>query len=500
MKALPPKHLDSFNSLVMETCAFLTNLQNGAVGLVDYILYSFYFWKKDVTEGYIPRDNAEYVKHQQFQKMIFEFNQPYLKINESMYGNITIFDREYFLGLFGGLELPDGTYCVDIVEEFIQYQKDFLNYEKRLRKEKGFVFPVLTFSGIFQDGKWKDEDMSKFVVRHNMEWGDVNMYKSENPESISACCRAEFSLEDIKSSKKLKGNSNSIGGTDLGTGSSLVIDINLARIGFKCKGDFNKAKEMIKEYTELIQKIHYIHREKILRKNIERGLLPNYSYGLMKLESQYATVGISSMTEFVDFMGGLTKNKIGEYFYTDKGIEYLGGITEYINKLGEDTLDKYNFTQSQEVSPNESGAIRLLKKDHLYFENYPVNKFAYSNQFCDLTMNFPIEERIRVDGLLAKRMNGGNILHLNLGERWNNFEDAWNFNLKVANSGSKYWSEIRKFQYCKNDHNFFGKKCPICGEDAKGDIIKVVGYLVKTEYYQKERREEMDSRFFYKTN
>ena len=835
MKALPPKHLDSFNSLTMETCAFLTNLQNGAVGLVDYLLYSFYFWNKDVSEGFIPKEKSTYIKEQQFQKMIFEFNQPYLKINQSMYGNLTIFDREYFAGLFGGLEFPNGTYAIDFVEEFMEYQKDFLNYERALRKKKSFTFPVLTFSGIFKNDKWLDEDMAKFIVKHNMEWADVNIYKSENPEAISACCfvnnqeiaikhnnvfeygrfdelykkykdetvevvgdssgniktakiikrttnenlseiklttgssisvskdhlhftldgiketkelsikdyilindknienihtkdytysqgflmgaflgdgyygknivnfvfekerkeenilprikqglidfgfddlkihqsskrkrnkyicskefetvlqefipknnaskkelnmnkvlnssyefkqgiidglmetdgnkksnriystslkmikniqyigsllgyvsnvdendkrkkvvikdkeydkkqlyclrfyitdanvpnkkiykngktyikiseineikntkenkdvycfvlesadkkfmlpngilthncRAEFNLEDIKESKKLTGNSNSIGGTDLGTGSSLVIDINLARVGYEAKGDYAIAKTLIKRRVELAQKIHYVHREKILRKNIERDLLPNYSYGLMKLESQYATIGIASMTEFVELMGGLDKNNIGEYFFNDKGIEYLGGVTKYINELGDDTLDKYKYTQSQEVSPNESGAIRLLKKDKLYFKDYPIDKVAYSNQFCDLSMSFPISERIRVDGILANKMNGGNILHLNLGEKWGNFEDAWKFNLEVAKSGSKYWSEIRKFQYCENDHNFFGTKCPICGLDAKGDILKVVGYLVKNEYYQKERREEMDNRIFY---
>ena len=497
MKAEPPKHLNTFNSHTMETIAFLTNLQSGAVGLPDYLLYSFFFWNKDVNEGYIKKEDSEKVKYQQFQKMIFELNQPYLKINQSAYTNFTILDRDYFYGLFGSLAFPDGTLAVDIVEEFMQYQKDFLNYEKEIRKTKSFTFPVLTFSGIFKDGNWKDEDMSKFVVRHNMEWADVNMYQSGNPEALSSCCRAEFNLEDIKGNKKLEGNFNSIGSADLSIGSTKVIDINLARVGYKSKGNLEKAKEIVKELTDMIQKIHYIHREKILKKNIERGLLPNYTHGLMKLERQYATVGIASMMEFAEFMGGIDRNEIGELTYNDKGIEYLGQITEYINKLGENTIEKYNYTQSQETSPNESGASLLYKKDLIYFPEYPIKTILYSNQWCSLSENFDLFERIRVDGLLANRMKGGNILHLNINEKWASFEDAWNFNLAVARAGCKYWSEIRKFQYCKNDHNFYGSVCPICNEKAEGDILKVVGYLVKNEYYQKERREEMDNRFFY---
>ncbi len=133
----------------------------------------------------------------------------------------------------------------------------------------------------------------------------------------------------------------------------------------------------------------------------------------------------------------------------------------------------------------------------IYFPEYPIKTILYSNQWCSLSENFDLFERIRVDGLLANRMKGGNILHLNINEKWASFEDAWNFNLAVARAGCKYWSEIRKFQYCKNDHNFYGSVCPICNEKAEGDILKVVGYLVKNEYYQKERREEMDNRVFY---
>ncbi len=461
------------------------------------MLYSYYFLKKDIESGYIDKDKADTYKYQQFQKMIFELNQPYLKINQSVYSNWTIVDREYFIGLFGGLEFPDGTFAIDIIEEFMQYQKDFLAYENKLREKRSYTFPVLTFSAIFKEDKWLDEDMAKYVVKHNMKWADVNIYVSQDPEALSSCCRSQFNLKDIKGKTKLEGNFNSIGGADLSIGSTKVIDVNLARVGYLAKGNYGKVKTRVKDLVELIQKIHYIHREKILKKNIERGLLPNYTYGLMDIDRQFATVGIASMEEYTSFMGGLDVNKIDEKSYNDTGIKVMGGITEYINELGEGTLDKYNFTQNQEISPNENGAVSLLKKDKLSFKDYPIDKIAYSNQWCGLDQNFTIEERIRVDGLLAKRMKGGNILHLNLGEAWGSFEDTWKFNTAVAKSGSKYWSEIRKYQYCENDHNFFGKTCPICGKEAKGDIIKVVGYLVKNEYYQKERREEMDNRVFY---
>lgn len=500
MKANAPKHLDTFNSHIMETIAFLTNLQDGAVGVPDYLLYSFYFWNKDKNEGYIDSDKAEIYKKQQFQKMIFELNQPFLKINQSAYTNFSIMDREYYVGLFGGLSFPNGDLAIDYIEDFMKYQKDFLEYINELREEKGFTFPVLTFSAIFKDGEWQDEDMAKFAVRHNMKWGDTNMYVSDNADVLSSCCRMTNSLTDIKENKveKLEGNFNSTGGTDLNIGSTKAITINLPRVAFRAKGDFKRAKEITKELVDLIHKIHFIHREKILQKNIERGLLPQYTYKLMNMEKQFATVGVVGLQEFVEFFGGISKNNIGELFYSDKGIKVVSEILDYITKLNNITLNTYGYTSNIEEIPAENASPTLLKKDRLVFRNFPMkNKIAYANQWCALDENFALNERIKLSGLLDNKMGGGAILHLNLGESWSSFEDAWKFNTYVASQGVKYWSEIRKFQYCENDHNFFGKTCPICGGEAKGDIIKVVGYLVKNEYYQKERREEMDSRIFY---
>lgn len=145
----------------------------------------------------------------------------------------------------------------------------------------------------------------------------------------------------------------------------------------------------------------------------------------------------------------------------------------------------------------ESANVKILKKDRILFDDYPIKKVALSNQWCGLDSNFPMEERVRVAGELDNRTGGGQIFHANLGERWDSFEDAWKFNVSLAKAGVKYWSEIRKYQYCEKDHNFFGDTCPTCGGESKGNIIKIVGYLTKDEFYKSERKEELENRVFY---
>lgn len=352
MKADKPKHLDTFHSHVIESTAFFTNLQSGAVGLVDVLLYSMKFWIDDVNNGYINKDNAERVRDQEFQQLIYKLNQPFLKgQQQSAYTNFSIMDREYFTGLFGGLVFEDGTYAIDYIDQFMDYQKSFLNFVREERKKKSFTFPVLTASLIFKNNKYQDEDMAKFCIKHNMEWGDVNIYVSEDADKLSSCCRAQFDTNEIKKGKKLEGNFNSIGGTDLNIGSTKVVTLNLPRIAYLSNYDFEKTKKMIKENVELIQKFHKAHRN-IIQKNINRGLLPTYEFGLMNLDKQFATVGVTGMEEYIELLGGININEIGEKSYNSKGLQTAKETLQYINKIGETTVEEFGYTQNVEQIPN----------------------------------------------------------------------------------------------------------------------------------------------------
>ena len=48
----PPKHLVTFTDFVGEFVSWASNRTSGACGLPSFLIYSFYFWKKDVEDGY----------------------------------------------------------------------------------------------------------------------------------------------------------------------------------------------------------------------------------------------------------------------------------------------------------------------------------------------------------------------------------------------------------------------------------------------------------------
>ena len=96
----------------------------------------------------------------------------------------------------GGKKFPDGSYMIDCIDEFMEYQKDFMNVVSEIRSKNMMTFPVLTYSLLRnEDGTFTDEDFAKWCCKHNMKWGDSNFFISEDVTSLSNCCRL---VSDIK--------------------------------------------------------------------------------------------------------------------------------------------------------------------------------------------------------------------------------------------------------------------------------------------------------------
>ena len=137
----PPKHLTTYFDDVIEFVSFLSNRQSGAVGMPNVLIWAWYFWKNDVENGYYSKDADTYLR-QNFQKFIYRLNQPFLRIDQCAFTNVSIFDRPYLESLFGGLEFPDGTFAIDHIEDLIECQKTFMEVVSEIRAENMFTFPV----------------------------------------------------------------------------------------------------------------------------------------------------------------------------------------------------------------------------------------------------------------------------------------------------------------------------------------------------------------------
>ena len=287
----PPKHLTTFIDDVIEYISFMSNRSSGAVGIPNILVWTYYFWKKDCETNFII-NNPDYYLRQSFQKLIYRLNQPFMRIDQSAFVNVSIFDKEYYEALFGGLEFPDGSFAIDYTDEFIEHQKVFMEVVSAIRSENLFTFPVLTYSLLYKDGKFVDEEFARWCSDHNCKWNDSNFFVSGDVTTLSNCCRL------LSDTSKLKGFINSIGGTALSIGSVKVNTINLVHIFYELGEEVTEKKylNLLKKRTTLCCKALDRVRH-IIQRNIEKGLLPNYCDGGIEMDKQYCTVGILGLYE-----------------------------------------------------------------------------------------------------------------------------------------------------------------------------------------------------------
>ena len=481
-----PKHLTTFFDDVIEFVSFLSNRQSGAVGLPNILIWAYYFWKNDVESGYYLKDPDTYLR-QNFQKLIYRLNQPFLRIDQCAFTNISIFDRPYLESLFGGIEFPDGSFVIDQIEELIKCQKVFMEVVSDVRKEQMFTFPVLTYSLLYKDGKFQDEEFARWSSNHNIEWSDSNFFVSGDVGVLSNCCRL------LSDTKKISGFINSIGGTALSIGSCRVSTINLVRIAYESK--FNKKKyiEILKDRVLLDCKALTSMRY-ILKRNIEKGLLPNYQDGAVELDKQFCTIGGIGMYEVMDLFELIKSDELGNKSYSDEAVEFATQILDTIN----DVKDHFecDFTFNVEMIPAENCAGVICQADNLIYEQDKY--YIYSNQWIPLTEKCTIQEKCRLGSLFDAKCGGGCIAHIDIENRFPNEETAWRMLNYVASKGVIYFAFTTKINVCQHKHSFIGTKtCPVCGERMTDQYARVVGFYTPVSGYQKIRKKEFNARKWY---
>ena len=116
----------------------------------------------------------------------------------------------------------------------------------------------------------------------------------------------------------------------------------------------NKKKylEILRDRTTLDCKALYSMRH-ILKRNIEKGLLPNYQNGAVEFDKQFCTIGGIGMYEVMDLFGLIDTDELGNKSYSDEAVEFATAILDTIN----DVKDNFecDFSFNVEMIPKMSG-------------------------------------------------------------------------------------------------------------------------------------------------
>ena len=498
----PAQHYTTFVDFLKEYISFAANLSSGAVGLPNLIPYMYYFWKKDCDSHYLGMTEKyfEGYARQGVQRFVYAVNQPYVRDGiQSAFTNVSIFDGEYLEALFGGAEFPDGTFMVDYLDEIKEFQKLFMEEEAKIRNKNMFTFPVYSLSLVRKNGKFLDEDFAKWGIKQicivnkiNEKnqisgWYDSNIFQSDSVTSLSNCCRLKSNIDDL-------GYFNSIGGTALKVGSVKVSTINLARLALEHPKDEKGYLVALRDAVELNCKALDVVRH-IIKRDVEKGLLPNFTKGLVDFEHLYNTIGFIGIYETMKTFGYVRVDEFGNSFYTSEADNFGKKIFQVIHNTKEQfALDK-DYKINCEQIPGESAAAKLKRADAMLFGDMVVDDLPlYGNQFIPLGIKTTIQERIRIASLFDSYCNGGSICHINIDAPFDSFEKAWDMVNYICDQGLTYFAFNIKIDSCKNNHAFYGSICPVCGAPKCREWSRIVGYYTATDTWSADRKDEYEMR------
>lgn len=492
----PAQHLETFVDFVKEFINFTSNRTSGACGLPNLIPYMYYYWYKDVNSGHYPRcqDEQTFAKSQ-IQRIIYGMNQPYTRDGiQSAFVNTSIFDSEYFDALFGGSMFPNGDFMIDHKQGILQFEKWFLE-EMAAIKDRGrmFTFPVNSISLLKKDNKFVDEDFARWCSNHNRRWNDSNIFADSSVTSLSNCCRLKSNIKDL-------GYFNSIGGSALKVGSVKVSTVNLARIAYECNGSEKKFLSILKDRLVInMEMLHCIRH--IIRRNVEKDLLPNFQDGIIDFEHLYNTVGINGIYEVMKTFGYTEVDEFGYTKYTDNAMEFGKSIFDVIHSTIQEFAADKDYMVNVEQIPGETAALRFLQADKLLYPDETITDLPlYGNQWIPLGIKTTLKERIRICATFDEYCNGGSICHINLDAPIENEEAAWKILNYITDEGVTYSALNGNISSCDNGHLFYGNICPTCGEEKTSEYTRTVGFYTETASWSSERKEEYKLRDWHPLN
>ena len=515
--SVAPKNIDSFCGMFINLVFAIASQFKGALATPSMLLCMDYFLRKEWGNDYYLKEDliisSQYSNrkqtikgqiHQYFQQIVYSLMQPCgARGNQSVFWNLSIFDKPFFDTMYGEFYFPDGT--KPNWESFNWLQKDFLHWFNQERLKCILTFPVVSLCLIYQDNKFVDEDLYEFACQEYAEGNSFFTYISDSADSLSSCCRLSSKIE------KPQFNFTN-GQLSEMTGSKNVITLNLNRItqdyfknfdtnyfetfGIRYKDITEEDMQGFKEYLiNILERIYkyQISYNECLKYLKESGLLPVYNAGFINMNKQYLTIGINGLNQAWEFLGGkCNKNKEYEKF--------CNLIFTTIKEQNQKHKTK-ELMFNTEFTPCESAAIKLYNRDKNdgYWVPEDTNLYA-SYIFKPNDKEISILDKIYLHGrtFCGDNLDGGSAAHINLDAHLS-VEQYKKLLKYAAERGCKYFTFNVPNCECK-DCGFIAKqpfdKCPKCGSTNISLWDRVIGYLTEIKNWSKGRQIEQKTRVY----
>jgi ribonucleoside-triphosphate reductase len=484
-----PKNLDSFCGMFVNLVFAISSQFAGAVATGEFLMYFDYFARKEWGDDYWKRPEEMVDKHrnidktieQKFQQIVYSINQPAAARNfQSVFWNISYFDKNYFEGLFGEFVFPDGT--KPIWDSLNWLQKKFMTWFNNERTKCILTFPVETVALLTDGEDVVDKEWADFTAEMYSKGHSFFTYMSDSADSLSSCCRLRNEVTDNQFSY-------SLGAGGIATGSKSVMTLNINRL---VQDAVNNGYDMIEYLRENVQKVHKYQTayNELLKDYLNDGLLTVYSAGFIHMKKQYLTVGVNGVIEAAEFLG-IPVNDNPTYR------EFMQSILKTISDENRKARTK-ELMFNTEFVPAENLGVKHANWDRK--AGYFVPRDCYNSYFYAVEdTSLTILDKFKLHGrAYVASLDGGSALHMNLDEHLS--KEQYRNLLKVAAvNGTNYFTFNIPNTICNDcghiDKRYL-KECPKCGSKNIDYATRVIGYLKRVSNFSQARQEEASRRFY----
>jgi ribonucleoside-triphosphate reductase len=252
------------------------------------------------------------------------------------------------------------------------------------------------------------------------------------------------------------------------TGSIGVVTLNMARIGYNCKGDKEAFKAQVLHLMNLAKTSLELKRKEIT-KWLEAGLYPYTKRYLKSFRNHFSTIGLNGMNEAIlNFTNGKEDmvSERGKQF----AIEILDFMRDALKQYQEETGNLYNL----EATPAEGTTYRFAKEDKKQIPNIiqaGTDEAPYYTNSSQIPVGYTDDpfEALEQQNELQCKYTGGTVLHLYMGERLSDAVACKNLVKKVIENYqlpyitiSPVFSICPKHGYVAGEHDY----CPKCDQES----------------------------------
>ena len=490
--ATAPHNLKSFCGGFVNMVFMVSSMLSGACATPEFLMYMNYFIEQEYGEDYYKRADEVVdlsLKHRTldkvitdcFQQVVYSINQPTGARNfQSVFWNISYYDRYYFNSIFGNFRFPDGS--APHWDGLNWLQKRFMKWFNEERLHAVLTFPVETMALLSENGDVKDKEYADFTAQMYAEGHSFFTYLSDNADSLASCCRLRNEITD-------NGFSYTLGAGGVSTGSKSVLTINLNRAVQYAVRQGIAYQQYIEEVVDLMHKVQLAYNEN-LKKLQEQGMLPLFDSGFINIGRQYLTIGVNGLVESAEFLGiKITDNEQYAHY-----VQEVLGIIEKLNKQYRTRDVMFNC----EMIPAENVGVKHAKWDRE--DGYVVPRDCYNSYFYiveDSSLN--VIDKFRLHGRkYVEHLTGGSALHCNLEEHLSQ-EQYRNLLRVAAAEGTNYFTFNIPNTVCNDcghiDKRYL-KECPVCGSKNVDYLTRIIGYLKRISNFSEARQQEASRRYY----